>query len=226
MMYQNLAKYYDSLFLDDDAFIKWEKFVRDRFNEGTILELASGSGELANKLSREYDIVASDISEEMLDILHTKFPHLKYKKLDMRNFEDKVDCILCFCDSINYLNDLNEVRMTFQSVYNSLNENGLFMFDIHSINRLAEFKDGYIEEGYIENTPYIWNVILDENKLIHNFRFYDDSIIQEQQIQTVFDIKDIIGILTDIGFKYSIYTDFDFEGVCDGEKYFIVGEKI
>lgn len=227
MIYESLANYYDALVKDDEATLKWCNFVEKNAKGKKVLELACGSGEISNELlKRGYDILATDISESMLSKLKQKYPYIKTKQLDMNDFklDDKFDTIICFCDSINYLSDY---RLMFRNVYDSLVTGGIFMFDMHSEDRLEEFKEMFIEEGYILNVPYQWTIISNENMIHQHFAFYqEDGIIQEQHVQYVFKPQEVIDELKKLNFKIKIYTDFDQEGIKTGEKIFFVGEKL
>lgn len=227
MIYESLANYYDALVKDDEATLKWCNFVEKNAKGKKVLELACGSGEISNELlKRGYDILATDISESMLSKLKQKYPYIKTKQLDMNDFklDDKFDTIICFCDSINYLSDY---RLMFRNVYDSLVTGGIFMFDMHSEDRLEEFKEMFIEEGYILNVPYQWTIISNENMIHQHFAFYqEDGIIQEQHVQYVFKPQEVIEELKKLNFKIKIYTDFDQEGIKTGEKIFFVGEKL
>ena len=227
MIYESLANYYDALVKDDEATLKWCNFVEKNAKGKKVLELACGSGEISNELlKRGYDILATDISESMLSKLKQKYPYIKTKQLDMNDFkfDDKFDTIICLCDSINYLSDY---RLMFRNVYDSLVTGGIFMFDMHSQDRLEEFKEMFIEEGYILNVPYQWTIISNENMIHQHFAFYqEDGIIQEQHVQYVFKPQEVIDELKKLNFKIKIYTDFDQEGIKTGEKIFFVGEKL
>ena len=227
MIYESLANYYDALVKDDEATLKWCNFVEKNAKGKKVLELACGSGEISNELlKRGYDILATDISESMLSKLKQKYPYIKTKQLDMNDFklDDKFDTIICFCDSINYFSDY---RLMFRNVYDSLVTGGIFMFDMHSQDRLEEFKEMFIEEGYILNVPYQWTIISNENMIHQHFAFYqEDGIIQEQHVQYVFKPQEVIDELKKLNFKIKIYTDFDQEGIKTGEKIFFVGEKL
>lgn len=230
MIYDNLSKYYDALVKDDEATLKWVEFVKKHSTGTKILELACGSGEITNALYKEgYDILATDFSIGMLEQLHLKYPNIKYKDLNMIDFkvDNSFDTIICFCDSINYLNDLNECKSMFISVYNALNDKGYFIFDMHTKDRLNEFEEEFLEEGYIDDVAYQWTINTEDNHIHHHFAFYTPKdVLQEYHVQTVFELNDILNLLNEVGFNTKVYTDFNYEGIKDGEKYFIVGGKI
>lgn len=229
MIYDVLSTYYDALVRDEEATKAWADFVKRHFNGKRVLELACGSGDVASLLIEDgMEVIASDFSEGMLEQLRMKYPSVETIRLDMRDFSltDKVQGVLCFCDSINYLNDLDEVSQMFKCVYDALEDKGVFMFDIHTPDRLVEFEDGWSEEGYVLDTPYIWEINTEDTELYHHFVFYtEDAMLQEYHVQQVFDSVDIENILENLGFSFEVFTDFIEEGKVPGEKYFYVCRK-
>ena len=222
--YEALAYYYDYLLGDEDAFDLWLNYIEEKPFK-TVLELASGSGVLANKLKQKgYDVIASDISNEMKDVATSNYD-LDYRILNMIDFDLKqsFDLVLCVCDSINYLYE-EELSSMFKCVYNHLNKNGRFIFDMHNKKRLEEFSEEYIEEGQIDDsTFYQWtiNSDIDDKTISEHFSFYKpEGMITEQHTQNVFDVNLIELKLQEVGFNVSIISDF-----VEDEKLLIIGEK-
>lgn len=228
MIYDALSSYYDDLVKDDEATRCWVDFVEKNCKEKNVCELACGSGEIANQLVQlGYEVLATDFSKSMINRLHQKYPNIETRVMDMRNFnlDTKFDGIFCFCDSINYLSSLNEVKEMFQSVKEALTPKGVFLFDMHSLDRLDEFKELYIEEGMLD-VPYQWTIQSDEQCIHQHFAFYtEEGILEEQHVQTVFNPYEILELLQKIDFDCEIKTDFDQDGIHEGEKYFIIARR-
>ncbi|MEG0239195.1 class I SAM-dependent DNA methyltransferase [Anaerorhabdus sp.] len=228
MIYDGLAKYYDDLVADEEATQKWVDFTTQYCRGKKILELACGSGEISNALKQVgYDILATDFSSSMIQRLNQKYPDVKTDVVDMISFEmnEKFDGVLCYCDSINYLSSLDDIRSMFQSVTNCLNDEGVFIFDMHTQDRLEEFSELYIEEGELD-VPYQWTIQSIDQQIHQHFAFFEENhILQEQHIQTVFDHTEVIKLLNDLGFSCDIFTDFIHRGVQAGEKLFIVARR-
>ena len=193
--YEMLAQYYDELLQDKEALSLWLKYIEEeQFH--TVLELASGSGVMAGILQRKgYDVIASDISEAMKDAAFSNFSG-EYLILNMIDYDlhRKFDLILCICDSVNYLFE-DELDRFFDCAAKHLNENGRLIFDMHHKNRLKEFSEQYIEEGYVSDVPYQWTISSDEydSTISEHFTFYTkDGMIQEHHTQNVFDPELII----------------------------------
>ena len=222
--YEYLAKYYDFLLGDKDAFDYWLKYIEE-VPFKSCLELASGSGVLAGILKEKgYDIIASDISKEMKEASKDNFDG-EYLLLNMIDFNlDKTfDLILCVCDSLNYLYE-DELSTMFKSVYKHLNLNGRFIFDMHNPKRLKEFAEEYIEEGKINDKIfYQWtiNSDVDEKTICEHFTFYTpDGMIKEQHVQNVYDVDVVKNKLIECGFKVRVIKDF-----IEDEKILFIGEK-
>lgn len=210
--YEYLAKYYDYLLGDEEAFKFWLEYINAK-DYHTVLELASGSGVLAGILKKQgKEVTASDISKEMKEVATNNFDlHKKY------------DLILCVCDSINYLYE-EELEQMFKSVYKHLNDGGRFIFDMHNPKRLKEFDEEYIEEGQIdENVYYQWTINSDtfDRTVNEHFTFYTpEGMIQEQHTQNVFEVDDVKNKLENVGLESEVVMDF-----IKDEKILFIGTK-
>ena len=222
--YDYLAKYYDYLLGDEEAFSYWLKYIEEK-DFKSCLELASGTGVMARILKdKGYEVIASDISESMKEAAKVNFDG-EYLILNMIDFnlDKKFDLILCICDSLNYLYP-EELDKMFKSVYKHLNNDGRFIFDMHNPLRLKEFSDEYIEEGQIDkDVNYQWtiNSDLDEKTINEHFTFYTpDGMIQEQHTQNVFEVDNVQKKLLENKFKVRVIEDFTEDG-----KILFIGEK-
>lgn len=222
--YEYLAKYYDYLLGDEEAFNFWLEYINAK-DYHTVLELASGSGVLAGILKKQgKEVTASDISKEMKEVATNNFDG-EYLILNMIDFDlhKKYDLILCVCDSINYLYE-EELEQMFKSVYKHLNDGGRFIFDMHNPKRLKEFDEEYIEEGQIdENVYYQWTINSDtfDRTVNEHFTFYTpEGMIQEQHTQNVFEVDDVKNKLENVGLKSEVVMDF-----IEDEKILFIGTK-
>lgn len=233
MMYQKLASFYDALVKDEEATRAWVALIEKWIPKGRILELACGSGEITIALAKDgYQVKASDLSEDM--ILEAKkkpgSERITWSVMDMCDFDD-TDCydgILCLCDSFNYILKEEQVLGMFENVYSHVREDGIFLMDMHSLDRLVEFEEEYNETGHIDKNEYQWTIQSEDNCIYQNFAFYDKDgrSTLEQHIQRVYNPIWIQEQLENIGFEVSIYTDFTQVGICEGEKQFYICRKV
>lgn len=222
--YEYLAKYYDYLLGDEEAFDFWLEYINAK-DYHTVLELASGSGVLAGILKKQgKEVTASDISKEMKEVATNNFDG-EYLILNMIDFDlhKKYDLILCVCDSINYLYE-EELEQMFKSVYKHLNDGGRFIFDMHNPKCLKEFDEEYIEEGQIdENVYYQWTINSDtfDRTVNEHFTFYTpEGMIQEQHTQNVFEPSVVKEKLESVGLESEVVMDF-----IEDEKILFIGTK-
>lgn len=222
--YEYLAKYYDYLLGDEEAFNFWLEYINAK-DYHTVLELASGSGVLAGILKKQgKEVTASDISKEMKEVATNNFDG-EYLILNMIDFDlhKKYDLILCVCDSINYLYE-EELEQMFKSVYKHLNDGGRFIFDMHNPKRLKEFDEEYIEEGQVdENVYYQWTINSDtfDRTVNEHFTFYTpEGMIREQHTQNVFEPSVVKEKLESVGLESEVVMDF-----IKDEKILFIGTK-
>ena len=105
MSYENFAYYYDSL-MDEQFYHDYYKFINEKADFKTVLELGCGTGEIAIRLAHlGKNVCATDISKDMLEVAKYKCIDFKVdvmlSRVDMCDFvvNTKLDLILCLCDS-------------------------------------------------------------------------------------------------------------------------------
>ena len=224
--YTYLARLYDSLLQDPEGYKFWLEYICKYIKGKDILDLASGSAVLVKQLcDLGYNLIASDISEAMKKAAKSNYSG-DYRILDMRYFSipERFDGILCICDSLNYLAGLDEVLSTLKSVYKHLKVGGSFIFDLHHLKRIEEFKEAYIEEGTIEGIEYRLSIKSDVStmQLLSHFVFYTkDKVIQERHRQNIFKAEDIKRLMEEVGYKVTYIPEF-----IPQEKVLFIGEKL
>lgn len=232
MIYKTLANYYDALVKDEQATKQWVNWIESFSTPSKCLELACGSGEVTELLaSHHYDMSALDLSEEMVERAKEKNveKNIQFYCQDMRDLNN-FSCfkiILCLCDSFNYLLSKEDVKQFFKSVYDHLEEDGLFFFDSHAWDRLEEFQEEFNETGQFEDgCQYQWSIMSEDDYVYQDFAFYfGGQVIQEHHIQRVYDNDWLVENLNVYFEIENVCTDFDQEGICPGEKYFYVCRK-
>lgn len=185
MSYERFAFVYDTL-MQDVPYHKWiDRFVEKidcyGITGNKVLDVACGTGEFTVRLAEKgYQVTGVDLSEEMLSIARAKaeaqgvaipFFHQNMIELDMGEL---FDSIVIFCDSINYLDNEQDVQATFSRVYEQLQAGGLFMFDVHSIYKMEHiFADSTFADAG-EEVSYIWNSFRGEEpySIEHELSFF------------------------------------------------------
>lgn len=237
MSYEKFAKTYDEL-MHKPLYEQWRQFVAKHVQPGsTILELASGTGDLAQLLRQDYTIHASDLSEDMLVISQEKYPTLPVMQLDMCDFEldTHYDAIVCFADSVCYLPDEAHVQKTFKTVYHHLNDSGVYLFDVHSLYKVNVIYDNYEYQYVDEKTVFTWQSFPGEfeNSVEHDLtccQSTDSGLYErydETHYQRTYSIEQYKQWLTAAGFKeIKLFADFGENTISDTtERWFFVCRK-
>jgi SAM-dependent methyltransferase len=106
----------------------------------SLLEIACGTAANLVPLSNRYDVAGLDISATMLRIARQKLPECKFYKRDMAGFrlDRTFDAIICSYDSINHLLKFRDWVRTFRAAHRTLNEGGVFIFDMNTAYKLRQ----------------------------------------------------------------------------------------
>lgn len=135
------AELYD-LFYRDKPYSEETAFIHDciqKYAPGSkrLLELACGTGTHSLLLEKyDYQIIATDSSEEMLTCAKKKIEKEKSKiqiqQQDMRTLnvpERPFDVVYCLFDSIGYVTSNENILLVLQNVYDHLKPGGIFLFE-------------------------------------------------------------------------------------------------
>ena len=138
--YKTLAKYYDLIELEEynpkyqNAFLS--KFFKEK-GVKTILDATCGTGAQTIYLKQQgFDITGNDICKEMLDVAKEKATannlDILFFNLDLRTgVFGKYDAVIALFNSIGHLSK-TEFEKALHNIYDNLNDNGLFIFDIYN----------------------------------------------------------------------------------------------
>jgi len=225
MTYKNMAHVYDRL-MEDAPYDEWIHFL-SYFSHANkhpnILDVGCGTGEIPFLLEgKGYNVSAFDQSVAMIEIAKEK----KNEKQSTIHFfqENAVNfsldrsfyVIISFCDVYNYLIEENDLTSSFQSVYSHLENNGLFIFDVHSLAYVEMLKEKEIFSEIYDDLAYVW-LCYGENKgeINHDLTFFvqDESgyfkRFDEFHVQKTYDVDFYKSKLLDTGFKQvDVYADF------------------
>ncbi|WLR49911.1 class I SAM-dependent methyltransferase [Bacillus tianshenii] len=245
MAYEGFAYLYDEL-MSDAPYDSWTEFVQKQANNYNIegkrlLDLACGTGELSVRLAEKgWVVTGADLSEDMLAVAqqkaHMKHLPITFLKQDMAKLSqfEPFDIITIFCDSLNYLQTEEDVKETFSSVYENLTDNGLFLFDVHTVYKMKEL---FIGQTYASNDPaisFIWQCFEGETPLTveHDLTFFveDNGIYErfdETHVQRTYPEESYDEWLREAGFlvEKKVY-DFHSEKHDANERLFYVAKKI
>ncbi|OKL38170.1 class I SAM-dependent DNA methyltransferase [Domibacillus mangrovi] len=180
MSYNRFASVYDSL-MKDAPYEEWTAMLCSEAQAGRLLDIGCGTGELAVRFVQAgFDVTGIDLSDDMLAIAREKVDEQKLSiplyQQDMRELDGigLFQTAVIFCDSLNYLETEDDVKKTFQSVYNHLEKDGLFLFDVHSTHKINHVFQSQTFADAAEDISFIWNAFPGEvaNSIEHELTFF------------------------------------------------------
>lgn len=243
--YQTFAYLYDELTQN----VEYEKrcdyilsfFEKNGIKSGTVLDLACGTGSMSIPFMKKgYNIIGLDYSEEMLEIASNRLSEVgnnfSLLKAKMQEFElsEKADACICCLDSINHLNNIDDVQTTFKNVYDSLNDNGLFVFDVNTVYKhnevLADNTFVFDEDDYY----LVWdNEAVDDRTvriLLDMFLFNGENYdrFSEEFEETAYSVDELSTLLKNSGFvDIKLYDELSYdEPKNDSERLYFVCKKV
>lgn len=166
--YSQFAHVYDA-FMKDAPYDMWVSFTEEvcrkyHLSIEKIIDLGCGTGEISLRLAKKgYFVTGVDLSQEMLTIADQKSQvqdlHVNWIEQDLRTLEgiSGFDLAISYCDVINYIAELDDLKKTFGNVYRGLRENGLFIFDVHDVEYVKDHLIDHTFSDVSDDMAYIWN---------------------------------------------------------------------
>lgn len=245
MSYVDFARFYDLLTenVDYKAVSKlYTRILKERgVSSGRLLDLACGSGSLSLELEKAgFEVVGSDLSEEMLTVAALKSNSINLIRADMTNlpFKNEFEGIICGLDSINHLPNMKAVSAAFNCAYNALKKGGIFAADMN-----APYKHRVILGNNAFNFDYeglfcAWqNELCEEDDTLNRVDMFLDFFEEQEDGRYIRyqdsiseiapDIGEVRRLLELSGFSHIEVLDYPSGEALreDSEKYLIIGKK-
>lgn len=212
----NFADCYDEMmsYVEYDEWVKLLNFKIRKETKGiNVLEIGSGTGEISNRLNElGYKVKGIDISSEMVEISKNKYKNIEFLNESMLNLKDirEYDAVISVFDTINYLHSLDELNMAFINIYNSIKNNGVFIFDVLNRKMIDSMFSDDIFTDDRENMSIIWkhsyneNLKLDEIETIFYVKEKDDLFrrISDKYMKMIFTNNQILEMAKSVGFYF------------------------
>ena len=244
--YTSFARVYDT-FMDNIPYEEWAVYLTGLLNEygvndGLVLDLGCGTGNMTELLAKEgYDMIGVDNAEEMLEIAmekREKSGHdILYLLQDMREFElyGTVRAVVSVCDSVNYIDEEEDLTEVFRLVTNYLYPGGVFIFDFNTLYKYREILgDRTIAENR-EDCSFIWDNYYYEEERINE---YELSIFirekenlfrryEETHFQRGYTLDEMIRMIKDSGLEFvTAYDAFTREAPKeDSERIYVIARE-
>lgn len=244
--YTSFARVYDT-FMDNIPYEEWAVYLTGLLNEygvndGLVLDLGCGTGNMTELLAKEgYDMIGVDNAEEMLEIAmekREKSGHdILYLLQDMREFElyGTVRAVVSVCDSVNYIDEEEDLTEVFRLVNNYLDPGSVFIFDFNTLYKYREILgDRTIAENR-EDCSFIWDNYYYEEERINE---YELSIFirekenlfrryEETHFQRGYTLDEMIRMIKDSGLEFvTAYDAFTREAPKeDSERIYVIARE-
>ena len=198
---------------------QWLDFVEQELPKttGQILDLACGAGRLAVMLAQNgYQVSGVDLSEEMLALaeMHAReadlaIPFMQGNMLDLSAL-GQYSAVTCFADSFCYLQDEAQVLQAFKEVYQHLENDGKFIFDVITPYQTDEVYPGYMYNYTTEDQAFIWSSFTDEfeHSAVHELTFFvwNEALASYERVSEIhhertYELEVYQRLLTQAGFK-------------------------
>jgi len=230
--------------IDYDGWVEYVEEIWRKFNikPEIVCELGCGTGNISLRLAKKgYDMIGIDNSADMLSKAKEKaegLDNMLFLLQDMREFElyGTVNCVLCLCDSLNYITEDEDMQQVFDLVNNYLHPNGLFVFDL---NTEYKFREIYGENTFTEvddDAVYIWENYYDGEARINEYYLnlfvknsggtYDRT--EEEHYERAYSLEEIKKFIEKSGMRFeAAYDAFTFEPARpDSERVYVVAREV
>jgi len=205
--YDQFAKFYDEVMGNEKTITSELNFILETHKPEfySLLDLACGTGTILKNISEKFGSEKNtgvDISEKMILTAKKKIPKANFYQQNIVNFKikEKFDVITCLFDSINHIIKLSDWEKIFSNTKKHLNEGGVFIFDINTIEQLEKkiieptwvkkFNDNFmLMKVKKDNKIYNWEIKIFE-KLKSNYKLHSITIPEVS-----FEINEITKIL-------------------------------
>lgn len=177
-----------------------EYFKNNNIKIKNHIDLGCGVGTLCDYFYKNgINTTGIDISVDMINISRTKNKNIDFFVSDMTKYtsNEKYDLITITCDAINHILEEDKLDILFSNVYNMLDTDGYFIFDIIDKNRLtlnsdivSNREDGIDVHYYFTNRENLINTnikVMQNNELIYEYdvleKLYDIEFIKQLLIE-------------------------------------------
>jgi ubiquinone/menaquinone biosynthesis C-methylase UbiE len=246
--YHQLARVYDHL-MADAPYDQWMQFVLEAWRSAgqkpdRVAELGCGTGTLTRYLLEAgLEVWAVDLSADMLKVAQDKIKvshprarvHLLQQDITRLDVDTRMDSVVSFCDTLNYITGREGIQAVFNRVYQILIPGGTFLFDVHTPYKIRDIFGDETFHYQDDETAYIWESSFEEETetVQHDLTLFvreKDGLyrrFQESHRQQSYNLDDLTRWLVEAGFEVQAVTG-DFSTVpveADSERAFFVARK-
>jgi len=227
MSYCDFAEFYDVLTEDVDYSSQAKYLINllceNGVGSGILLDLACGTARLSIPLANAgFDVIAVDESEDMLSCAKAKLEQsgtsgvmLLHQGMQELELYGTIDASVCMLDSLNHLEDFEQVKKTIANVSLFMNPNGIFIFDVNTPYKHREVLGDNTFVIEKDNLFCVWQneFYEEENTVDITLDFFYNiggkyNRTNQQITEKAYDINELCLLLSQTGFEViAIYDD-------------------
>ena len=171
------------------------------------------SGNLTIEIANSFkNIWAVDLSSDMLSQAEKKMREELIKAkfvcqdICLLNLNNKFNLITCCLDSSNYILEEENFKKYLLGVYNLLQNDGLFIFDLNSYYKLTTVLGNNIYNYDSDDVVYIWENYLENDTVEMNLTFFvkEGQVYRrfdEMHLERAYKEEYVESLIKEIGFK-------------------------
>ncbi len=190
-------------------YLKYIRLLRKKYSfvPKTILDISCGTGELIKRLKKDYKVMGSDISPQMLAIARRNNPEIKFTLSDMVDLrlKKKFDLVISAFDSLNYIMDNERLKMVFENIHGLLKPGGFFLFDINTHHLYDKLHSGTVQRN-VDGVRFSENMHYDPETRTAETVFDFGDNVKEEHLQKGFYIYEIMELMKD---KFTVLKTVD-----------------
>ncbi|MEQ8997808.1 MAG: class I SAM-dependent methyltransferase [Coleofasciculus sp. B1-GNL1-01] len=173
-----------------------------------ILDLCCGTGQAVQQLVlKGYQVTGLDSSEGMLYYARKNAPTAEFILGDARFFElpTTYHAVVSTNIGLNHIMSIEELKAVFKKVYDALQNNGLFVFDLIFKGKFKSYgSDTFLTDGEVKD-DYAWACR----------ESYDPKEKINPNIMTIFELIEEQWQRSDITWIYKAYTEDEVKSTLD-----------
>lgn len=204
----------------------------------SVLDVCSGSGEFLSRMRNiTTDCVGVDNADGYLEYARSEHGDVEFRKVENLyefKLKRKFDLISCNRDVVNMFTSFEKWVTFFKTVYNHLQNKGLFMFDFYTEKKLAGWNEVIFEQS--TDLDYVSKVSQNNGLCVMSEVYYlkESSIYYRKtadvMVEAWFKTEDIVNALKEVGFKKIKLVDANLNPLEDKEiekqtRIYVLAEK-
>lgn len=186
--------------------------------DGIILDAACGTGSISEYLVQAgFDVIANDISPDMLNIAREKLNRFDNKVLllcqDLCELDlyGTVDGAVCCLDSLNHITQEDELNQAISRIALFMRKNGIFIFDVNTIHKHRNILSDSTFVYENDDSFLVWqNSECDDDNVVE---MYIDVFIQNEDGSYSRYCDEVVERAYSVDCIGKLLTDNDFEVV-------------